>query len=89
MLGLLAFASRIAQIPGIKKRKFHVRVTKEMKENFAVWLSFMEQHNGISLWQSEFVQAREVSCLGTWPVHVVSEHFVRVNDVQVPAICHG
>lgn len=67
LLGQLVFASRVlpmgrvfskrlyVSISGLKSPSSHVRLTSEIKGDLLVWLNFLEQFSGKSLWQTEFV----------------------------------
>lgn len=69
LLGLLVFTARVIPMGrafskrlyratcGIKSPFAHIRITKPIKEDLKIWLQFVENFNGHSIWQEEFVDS--------------------------------
>lgn len=73
LLGLLNFTSRVIPMGraftkrlyratcGVKSPFAHIRLTRHIKEDFKIWLQFLDQFNGHSIWQDEFVSAESLN----------------------------
>ncbi|KAM3920262.1 uncharacterized protein RB166_014650 [Leptodactylus fuscus] len=73
LLGLLVFACRIMPMGrvfsrrlslatrGISSPRHHIRVTRPLKADLRVWLSFLDSYNGRTCWQSPEVSNSDLS----------------------------
>lgn len=69
LLGLLVFASRVIPMGraftkrlfratcGFKSPFAHIHLIRSLKDDFRMWPQFMENCNGHSLWQDDFVSS--------------------------------
>lgn len=77
LLGLLSFACQVI-IPGraflqrlyaltarVSKPYYSIRLTKDTKKDLELWLTFLSQHNGVSLYRDELFLSPEVHHLYT------------------------
>lgn len=73
LLGLLVFTSRVIPMGRVfckrlykatcgKKSPFdHIRVTKPMRSDLQIWLQFLKNFNGRSIWQDDFVSTESIN----------------------------
>lgn len=69
LLGLLVFSSRVIPMGrvfckrlyrstcGISSPHSHIRLTENLKADLSIWLKFIQNFNGHSIWQEDFVSA--------------------------------
>lgn len=72
LLGLLVFTSKVVPMGrvftkrlfratcGVKSPHHHIRISADMKEDLRIWSLFLDNFNGYTVWQDDFVSAKSL-----------------------------
>lgn len=73
LLGMLVFTARVIPMGrvftkrlykatvGVKSPFCHIRINNQMREDLGIWLEFLENFNGHSVWQDDFISTKSLN----------------------------